>query len=64
MLQYSSGSAAEYGDYNCNIPEQTLEIFLQQVQTLQPDFVIFSGEVHMRNISWDPVNSRGSYKEY
>ena len=37
------GSAGAYGDYNCNIPLKTLELFLQEAASFQPQFVLYTG---------------------
>jgi len=39
-----NGSAGEFGTYQCNTPQRTLELFLQKVKDLNPDFVVHTGD--------------------
>ena len=34
-----------YGDYDCNIPQRTMELFFHKAAELNPAFVVFSGNV-------------------
>jgi hypothetical protein len=46
MAAYTgTGNAGPLGDYNCNIPRRTMEIFLAEVASINPDIVLFSGDV-------------------
>lgn len=39
-------NAGYWGDYNCNVPQRTVQLFLDKIeQDLLPDYVIFSGDV-------------------
>ncbi|XP_067674932.1 sphingomyelin phosphodiesterase A-like [Haliotis asinina] len=41
-----TGSAAKFGDYNCDVPMRTVEAVLSHIAALdpQPDFVIYTGD--------------------
>ena len=37
------GDASAFGDYQCNVPQRTLELFFHKTVEFDPSFVIFSG---------------------
>ena len=37
------GSAGAWGDYYCNIPLETMNLFFDKARELNPDFIIYSG---------------------
>lgn len=68
LSQHNSGSAGEWGDYNCDSPTQTLktmfEWILSHQDELQTDFVIWTGDNSSHNTfnnTWDEVDH---YTEY
>ena len=42
---YLQGSADQYGDFACDLPETTLDIILDAVNQINPppDFVVYTG---------------------
>lgn len=51
-----SGNAGTWGDYNCDLPIKTFEAALMQLQTLNPDFVIITGDMPPHDI-WNQSDS-------
>ena len=47
MLTLFQGSAASYGDWNCNVPPSTIEMWIQYIATLEPDMVLYTGIPHI-----------------
>jgi len=50
-----TGTAGRWGDYNCDLPIPTFEAALQQLQELQPDFVIITGDMPPHDI-WEQTD--------
>jgi len=50
--QWGPGAAGFFGDYNCNIPRRTVEVFVEKVRSLDPDIVLFSGDIPPHSV-WD-----------
>ena len=38
------GEARMWGEYDCNTPATTVDLFLRKVNEIEPDFIIYSGE--------------------
>lgn len=67
-----TGTAGSWGDYNCDLPVKTFETALQQLQTLNPEFIIVTGDMPPHDI-WNQSDSynmayqslaAGLFKEY
>lgn len=52
LKKWGTGNASEFGDYNCNIPPRTIELFVKKVKTFNPDIILFSGDVPPHTM-WD-----------
>ena len=53
MIVYLQGEASAWGDYNCNTPQATVNLFLDEVaNVLRPDFVIYSGKHPQYIYTW------------
>lgn len=50
--KWGPGDAGPLGDFSCNIPASTIEIFLEKVKTFEPDIVFFSGDIPPHTV-WD-----------
>ena len=51
-----TGTAGEWGDYNCDLPVKTFEAALQQLQPMSPDFIIVTGDMPPHDI-WNQSDS-------
>ncbi|ESN92072.1 hypothetical protein HELRODRAFT_181851 [Helobdella robusta] len=45
LEEWGKGPSGLFGDYRCNIPPRTFENFLEKVNGLNPDIIIFTGDV-------------------
>ena len=43
LIRLFQGKAGKFGDYNCNVPQRTVENILKEVRAMNPDFVFFTG---------------------
>jgi sphingomyelin phosphodiesterase len=50
------GNAGQWGDYNCDLPVSTFEAALVQLKTLDPDFIIITGDMPPHDI-WNQSDS-------
>lgn len=50
--KYGPGDSRHYGSYQCNIPQRTMELFFEQVNQLNPDFIVFTGDIPPHTM-WD-----------
>ncbi|ELT88291.1 hypothetical protein CAPTEDRAFT_206548 [Capitella teleta] len=44
VSETSEGKAGKFGDYKCNIPSDTVELFLDFMTALEPDIVVYTGD--------------------
>ncbi|KAK2154070.1 hypothetical protein LSH36_278g06048 [Paralvinella palmiformis] len=51
-----NGSARYWGEYTCNLPLHTLQLFLERVRGIHPDFVIFAGDIPPHTM-WDETET-------
>jgi len=50
-------NAGYWGDYNCNVPQRTVQLFLDKIESdLNPDYIIFSGDVPPHTV-WEETFS-------
>lgn len=47
-----TGRAGELGDFHCNLPRSTIELFLERVKDFNPDIILFSGDIPPHTV-WD-----------
>ncbi|KAL5004230.1 hypothetical protein ScPMuIL_017686 [Solemya velum] len=65
--EYSgSGSAGQYGHFNCNTPQATLDVLIDAMRNLSqpPDFIVFTGDTAPHNIWSDSLESHKHHTEY
>ena len=46
IIPLLQGSAGHYGDYSCDLPPVTLDLFLKEISSLDPppDIVVYTGD--------------------
>lgn len=45
LAEQGPGPSGYWGSYQCNIPERTMQLFLDEVKNQNPDLILFSGDV-------------------
>lgn len=55
------GSAGAWGDYNCDVPYQTMEAALRQLATYEPEFIIWTGDNPPHNVWNQSYEYNGLY---
>lgn len=50
------GSAGGWGDYQCNIPPKTVELFMKFSAQLSPDLIVYTGDSPAHTV-WDETQS-------
>jgi len=55
------GEASKYGEYNCNIPQRTLELWLQKVKQMKPDVFLYSGDTPPHHLWFEEVEEHMNY---
>lgn len=57
------GTAGAWGDYNCDLPYQTMEAALRQLATFEPEFIVWTGDNPPHNIWNQSYEYNGHYIE-
>lgn len=52
QAKYGPGDSRHYGTYQCNIPQRTMELFFEGVNQLDPDIILFTGDIPPHTM-WD-----------
>jgi sphingomyelin phosphodiesterase len=55
------GTAGPWGDYNCDVPYQTMEAALRQLATFEPEFIMWTGDTPPHNVWNQSYEYNGHY---